>query len=103
MQVVKMHTLERGALPPVGAENVVFITRPDLDNMDIIAENIKREEKSGGGSGVKTDFHIVFVPRKSLLCEKRLVEGGVLGSLSCSSLPAYLFPLEWTKSWKTER
>jgi len=93
-EVVKMHPLERGALPPVGAENVVFITRPDLDNMDIIAENIKREEKSGGGSGVKTDFHIVFVPRKSLLCEKRLVEGGVLGSLSCSSLPAYLFPLD---------
>ena len=89
-----MHPLERGALPPVGAENVVFITRPNLDNMDIIAENIKHEEKSGGGSGVKTEFHIVFVPRKSLLCEKRLVEGGVLGSLSCSSLPAYLFPLD---------
>ena len=93
-QVVKMHPLERSALPPVGAENVVFITRPNLDNMDIIAENIKQEERSGGGSGIKTEFHILFVPRKSLLCEKRLVEGGVLGSLSCSSLPAYLFPLD---------
>ena len=69
-EVVKMHPLEKGSLPPISAENVVFITRPCLENMDIIAENIKNEER-GGGSGVKTDFHIVFVPRKSLLCEKR--------------------------------
>jgi len=92
-EVVKMHPLERGALPPISADNVVFLTRPNLDNMDIIAENIKREEK-GGGSGVRTEFHVVFVPRKSLLCEKRLVEGGVFGSLTCSSLPVYLFPLD---------
>ena len=61
--------------------------------MDTIADNIKQEEHRGG-SGVKTDFHIVFVPRKSLLCEKRLVQAGVFGSLSCSSLPMYLFPLD---------
>jgi len=88
--VTKMHPLERGSLPPISAENVVFLTRPSLDNMDIIAENIKNEEQKGGGSGVKTDFHVVFVPRKSLLCEKRLVEMGVFGSLTCSSLPVYL-------------
>jgi len=92
-EVIKMHPLERGALPPISAENVVFLTRPSLENIDIIAENIKMEEK-GGGSGVKTEFHVVFVPRKSLLCEKRLVEGGVLGSVTCSSLPVYLFPLD---------
>jgi len=91
--VVKMHPLERGALPPVSADNVVFLSRPELANMDTIAENIRQEER-GGGSGVRTEFHIVFVPRKSLLCEKRLVECGVLGSLTCYSLPVYLFPLD---------
>jgi len=47
-EVVKMHPLEKGSLPHISAENVVFLTRPSLDNMDIIAENIKKEEKGGG-------------------------------------------------------
>ena len=88
-----MFPLSPGPLPPISADNVVFITRPSLSCMDTIADNIKQEERRGG-SGVKTDFHIVFVPRKSLLCEKRLVQAGVFGSLTCSSLPMYLFPLD---------
>jgi len=92
-EVLKMFPLSPGPLPPISADNVVFITRPSLSCMDTIADNIKQEERRGG-SGVKTDFHIVFVPRKSLLCEKRLVQAGVFGSLTCSSLPMYLFPLD---------
>jgi len=92
-EVLKMFPLSPGPLPPISADNVVFITRPSLSCMDTIADNIKQEERRGG-SGVKTDFHIVFVPRKSLLCEKRLVQAGVFGSLTCSSLPMYFFPLD---------
>jgi len=92
-EVMKMFPLSSGPLPAISADNVVFITRPSLSCMDIIADNIKQEERRGG-SGVKTEFHIFFVPRKSLLCEKRLVQAGVFGSLSCSSLPIYLFPLD---------
>ena len=92
-EVVKMFPLSPGPLPAISADNVVFITRPSLSCMDIIADNIKQEE-CRGGSGVKTDFHVLFVPRKSLLCEKRLVQAGVFGSLSCSSLPVYMFPLD---------
>ena len=88
-----MFPLSSGPLPNITADNVVFITRPTLSSMDIIAENIKQEERRGG-SGVKTDFHVFFVPRKSLLCEKRLVQAGVFGSLTCSSLPMYFFPLD---------
>jgi len=92
-EVLKMFPLSPGPLPPISADNVVFITRPSLSCMDTIADNIKQEERRGG-SGIKTDFHIVFVPKKSLLCEKRLVQAGVFGSLTCSSLPMYLFPLD---------
>jgi len=92
-EVVKMFPLASGPLPNISADNVVFITRPTLPSMDIIAENIKQEERRGG-SGVKTEFHVFFVPRKSLLCEKRLVQAGVFGSLTCSSLPMYMFPLD---------
>ena len=88
-----MFPLSPGPLPAISADNVVFITRPSLSSMDIIADNIKQEERRGG-SGVKTDFHVLFVPRKSLLCENRLIQTGVFGSLTCSSLPVYMFPLD---------
>merc|ERR1719167_1190371 len=92
-EVLKMFPMTSGSLPPINADNVVFISRPNLTCMDIIADNIKLEERKGG-SGVKIDFHIFFVPRKSLLCEKRLVQAGVFGSITCSSLPVYFFPLD---------
>jgi hypothetical protein len=92
-EVVKMFPLAGGPLPPTTADNIVFITRPTLSCMDSIADNIKQEERRGG-SGVKTEFHVFFVPRKSLLCEKRLVQAGVFGSLTCFSLPMYFFPLD---------
>ena len=91
--VVKMFSLSAGNIPPASSENVVFMVRPSLENMDQISAYIKREERSGG-SGVRTEYHVVFIPRKSLLCEQRLVEEGVLGSVRCHSLPVYLFPLD---------
>jgi len=91
--VVKMFPLTREPLSHTTADNVVFISRPSLSSMELIAGCIKAAEK-GGGSGVKTDFHVIFVPRKSLLCEKRLEALGVFGSLRCYSLPLYLFPLD---------
>ena len=92
-QVHKMYSLSLDSLPPATSENIVFITRPLLVNMDVISDYIRREERSGG-SGVRTEYHVVFVPSKSLLCEKRLIQAGVLGSVSCHSLPVYLFPLD---------
>jgi hypothetical protein len=72
-EVTKMFPLKaNGALPPINADNVVFIVRPVVDICDAVAANIKAEEKRGGGSGTKKDYHCLFVPKKSLLCEKRL-------------------------------
>ncbi|CAJ0963054.1 unnamed protein product [Ranitomeya imitator] len=75
--VEKMFTLKSGPLPSSDVKNIIFFVRPRLELMDIIAENIRREDK---GRSNQRDFHILFVPRRSLLCEQRLKDLGVLGS-----------------------
>uniref|UniRef100_A0A8C6H2R7 Vacuolar protein sorting-associated protein 33A n=1 Tax=Mus spicilegus TaxID=10103 RepID=A0A8C6H2R7_MUSSI len=57
-------------------KNIIFLVRPRLELMDIIAENVLSEDRRGP----TRDFHILFVPRRSLLCEQRLKDLGVLGS-----------------------
>nr|KAF6468629.1 hypothetical protein HJG63_020504 [Rousettus aegyptiacus] len=75
-EVEKMFTLKRGRLPAADVKNIIFFVRPRLELMDIIAENVLSEDRRGP----TRDFHILFVPRRSLLCEQRLKDLGVLGS-----------------------
>uniref|UniRef100_U3IH00 Vacuolar protein sorting-associated protein 33A n=1 Tax=Anas platyrhynchos platyrhynchos TaxID=8840 RepID=U3IH00_ANAPP len=76
-EVEKMFTLKPGRLPQADVKNVIFFVRPKLELMDIIADNVLREDR---GRSPQRDFHILFVPRRSLLCEQWLKEQGVLGS-----------------------
>ena len=64
-EVGKMFPLSRGQLPPCEEQNVIFLVRPKVGLMDIIAENIPKKESN-------KEYHIFFVPRKSFLCEQRL-------------------------------
>lgn len=90
--VIKMFPLKGGRLPKITTDNIVFITRPDLGQMDKIADNVKGEEMA---SSKGTDFHILFVPHKSLLCEMRLKDRGVFGSFShLHELSIGFFPLD---------
>uniref|UniRef100_A0A7N6A8T7 Vacuolar protein sorting-associated protein 33A n=1 Tax=Anabas testudineus TaxID=64144 RepID=A0A7N6A8T7_ANATE len=75
-EVEKMFTLKSGRLPSADVKNIIFFVRPRLELMDIIAENVFSEDKAHSSR----DFHILFVPRRSILCEQRLREQGVLGS-----------------------
>ncbi|RXM90788.1 Vacuolar protein sorting-associated protein 33A [Acipenser ruthenus] len=75
-EVEKMFTLKAGRLPAADVKNIIFFVRPRLELMDIIAENVIGEDRQRS----QRDFHILFVPRRSLLCEQRLEEQGVLGS-----------------------
>lgn len=72
----KMFTLKGSRLPAADVKNIIFFVRPRLELMDIIAENVLSEDRRGPAR----DFHILFVPRRSLLCEQRLKDLGVLGS-----------------------
>ncbi|XP_030074492.1 vacuolar protein sorting-associated protein 33A isoform X2 [Microcaecilia unicolor] len=75
-EVEKMFTLKAGRLPAADVKNVIFFVRPRLELMDIIAENVLSEDRLR----CPRDLHILFVPRRSLLCEQRLKDQGVLGS-----------------------
>ncbi|XP_029366506.1 vacuolar protein sorting-associated protein 33A isoform X2 [Echeneis naucrates] len=75
-EVEKMFTLKSGRLPSADVKNIIFFVRPRLELMDIIAENVFSEDKRHSS----VDFHILFVPRRSMLCEQRLKEQGVLSS-----------------------
>nr|KAF6311913.1 hypothetical protein mPipKuh1_009102 [Pipistrellus kuhlii] len=75
-EVEKMFTLKASRLPAADVKNIIFFVRPRLELMDIIAENVLSEDRRGPAR----DFHILFVPRRSLLCEQRLKDLGVLGS-----------------------
>ncbi|XP_005922805.2 vacuolar protein sorting-associated protein 33A isoform X1 [Haplochromis burtoni] len=75
-EVEKMFTLKNGRLPPADVKNIIFFVRPRLELMDIIADNITSEDRHHSSR----DFHILFVPRRSMLCEQRLKEQGVLAS-----------------------
>ncbi|XP_053224346.1 vacuolar protein sorting-associated protein 33A isoform X4 [Podarcis raffonei] len=76
-EVEKMFTLKPGRLPPADVKNIIFFVRPRLELMDIIAENVLSEDRV---RCPQRDFHILFVPHRSLLCEQRLKDQGVLGS-----------------------
>ena len=64
-EVGKMFPLSRGQLLSCEEQNIIFLVRPKVELMDIIAENIPKKESN-------KEYHIFFVPRKSFLCEQRL-------------------------------
>ncbi|CAG2204838.1 VPS33A [Mytilus edulis] len=73
-------SLQTSGLPPSNVQNIIFIARPRLKLMDLIAQNLLQSEEQKGG--FRKEYHIIFVPRKSLLCEKRLKDLGVYGTLA---------------------
>uniref|UniRef100_A0A2S2PDZ3 Vacuolar protein sorting-associated protein 33A n=1 Tax=Schizaphis graminum TaxID=13262 RepID=A0A2S2PDZ3_SCHGA len=73
-------------------KNVIFITRPFLTHMDMICDNIHKENQD---DLKQREYHLFFVPTRSLLCEKRLERKGVLGNfVLIEEFCCFLFPLE---------
>ncbi|KAL1131088.1 hypothetical protein AAG570_012325 [Ranatra chinensis] len=89
--VRKMFFLEHGPLPPTTVKNIIFISRPRLHLMDMIADIIHEEERRGN----RKECHLFFVPRRSQLCEKRLQSKGVFGNFTfVDDLPCDIFPFD---------
>ncbi|ESO97948.1 hypothetical protein LOTGIDRAFT_209143 [Lottia gigantea] len=78
-EVEKMFPLGPKTLQPSNVQNIIFLTRPKLKLMELIAQNLLNEDQKGT---LRTEFHLIFVPRKSLLCEKKLKEMGVYGTFT---------------------
>ena len=55
------------------------------------ADQIKRLQKN---SSIDHEFSVIWVPRRTLVCNKILEEAGVLGDVSVEALSLYFIPLE---------
>lgn len=95
--VLKMYPLRVERLPECNVAHIIFIARPKVHLMDLIAKNVQEDSQrvgSGGGGG-KKQYHLFFVPRKSLLCTERLKHKGVFGSLMhVEEFRCHMFPFD---------
>ena len=83
-QVERMFRLGEmfGAADVGGVENVVFVTRPDVAAMEAVADTLRNIENAAQAQN-RPELHALFVPDRSLLCDKRLQDLGVYGSFTC--------------------
>ncbi|KAK5990319.1 Vacuolar protein sorting-associated protein 33A [Cladobotryum mycophilum] len=72
--------------------NVVFVARGECGrHAEAIAAQIKRVQRESQNTH---DFHIFWVPRRTLVSDQLLEEAGVLGDVNIAELPLLFFPLE---------
>ncbi|GAA5862630.1 hypothetical protein JCM3774_001084 [Rhodotorula dairenensis] len=86
--VTKMFWLEPGPLSQA-ERNVVYLCRPEVKFMRIIADQIRTMPDSS-----QHRYHLLVVPRMTSLCTTVLSDLGVLGSLELQELQMGLIPLE---------
>lgn len=109
--VKKMYPLRPIPLPETNVDHVIFIARPKLHLMDyigmlyifltknfynsffVVAKNVKDDAKDRHHS--KKQYHLFFVPKKSLLCEEALKHQGVYGDMIfIEEFKCQLFPFD---------
>ncbi|KAF7490062.1 Vacuolar protein sorting-associated protein 33A [Sarcoptes scabiei] len=108
-EVVQMLELRAGKLPSINAQNLIYFIRPILASIEVIADQIKTENSKK--STINFNFHLVFLPRKCILCEKKLESLGVFGDLISVNqfspdfyvLDTDLISIEWPSSFREYR
>lgn len=73
------------------AQHVIYMVRPRLALMDLIADQVLQQARAGGQ---RKEFHVFFVPRKSQPCIRLLEERGVYGELDIEEYALELFPVD---------
>jgi hypothetical protein len=104
-KVIQMFELRNGKLPEISAQHIIYLTRTQLSFMDTIADNIRNEDKK---TLANKEFHILFVPRRSILCERKLQVLGVYGNFNtidefCIDLFALendVLSMEWDSAFR---
>ncbi|KAF8807938.1 Sec1-like protein [Phlegmacium glaucopus] len=86
--VDKMFWLEPGPLTSSTA-NIVYLCRPRINHVKIIADHIKRHAKESR----KHNYTLLLVPRISTLVSRILEEEGVLGDVTISSYNLQFIPI----------
>ncbi|KAJ3679896.1 hypothetical protein LUZ60_016174 [Juncus effusus] len=72
------------------ASNVVFLVRPQINVMKIIANHIQND----ASKSVQKEYYIYFVPRRTVACEKILEEEKVHNLVTLGEFPLYMVPLD---------
>ncbi|XP_060574678.1 vacuolar protein sorting-associated protein 33B-like [Ruditapes philippinarum] len=74
----------------VGCDRRVYLVRPKINIMKIIADHISSEQSRGENR----KYRIVMVPRRLFLCEMILEQEGVLGHCDLDEVDLNLLPLD---------
>ncbi|KAF7278698.1 hypothetical protein GWI33_008076 [Rhynchophorus ferrugineus] len=92
-QVKKMYPLRPTPLPETDVDHIIFISRPKLHLMEYIAKNVHDDNRNKHNS--KKQYHLFFVPKKSLLCVDALKQKGMLGNIIfIEEFKCQIFPFE---------
>ena len=74
---------------------LLFFVRPTIELAERVAAHVQQLERARAeGSGARRSYHIFFVPRRSMVCERVLQEEGVYGLVTVREFGAQLIPLE---------
>lgn len=88
--VSNMFPLQKGSVPTAAVDHVVFLTKPTLQRTEWVGENLRTLRKED-----KRQYHLVFVPRSSVLCEQKLKEMNATDRLSTiEDLSVFFFPTD---------
>ncbi|CAM6126841.1 unnamed protein product [Calypogeia fissa] len=71
-------------------KNVVYLVRPKMRLMKLVAAQIQQELTLK----MLKNYSLVFVPRRTIVCEKVLEEEGVLRNVAILEYPLYLIPYD---------
>ena len=74
---------------------LLFFVRPTIELAERVAAQVQQLERARAeGGGARRSYHIFFVPRRSMVCERVLQEEGVYGLVTVREFGAQLIPLE---------
>ena len=69
--------------------------RPTIELAERVAAQVQQLERARAeGGGARRSYHIFFVPRRSMVCERVLQEEGVYRLVTVREFGAQLIPLE---------
>ena len=87
--VGKIHYLTNETID-TDAESIIYLTRTDINRVKLIADQIRNHKDLNE----QHDYGVFFVPRKTILCERVLVEQGVRGDCKLGAFQLDLIPFD---------
>ncbi|KAI9202754.1 Sec1-like protein [Polychytrium aggregatum] len=88
--VDKIYHLQPTPADTGDARCLIYLCRPTLRNMQWIASQVQQN----ASNGKRIEYQLLFVPRRSVICEKLLEDEGVLGEIHIGEYELDIVPLD---------